>query len=90
MLDYSVFVVFMFENSILHVIASLCLLPHTDTYTHTHPHLLLLFPSSTNVQISDAMDENENTDHQKDTLKYNLYCINNKKCVQVLWKKWYC
>ena len=28
------------------------------------------------------MDENENTDHQEDTLKqYNLCCINSKKCV---------
>ena len=26
------------------------------------------------------MDENENKDHQEDTLKYNFCCINNKKC----------
>ena len=70
----------MVENSTSHVIALLCLLSHIYTYTHTHSHPLLLFPSSTNVQISDTMDENENKDHQEDTLKYNFCCINNKKC----------
>ena len=26
------------------------------------------------------MDESQNTDHQEDTLEYNLCCINNEKC----------
>ena len=44
----------------------------TNTH-HIHPHLLVLLSSSTNLQISDTIDGNENMNHQEDTLKYNFF-----------------
>ena len=44
----------------------------TDRHTH-HPHLLVQLSSSTNLQILDTIDENENMNHQEDTLKYNFF-----------------
>ena len=46
----------------------------TDRHTHTHhPHLLVQLSSSTNLQILDTIDENENMNHQEDTLKYIFF-----------------